>query len=165
MDEVIRKMGRPVSREEFNGLTSLVWQDVDVNGYSTFMLCYFSPREGLQGGTYYFVTHDQDEFTRCYSEIQRDIRDRFGPTLLFEGIIRELRPYESFWDLPGGCVYLRANARLGEPVTLWYSSPELTKKVFGDTKPKPKPATTAKPATPKTPPSKTTAPKSNTPKK
>ncbi|MDR0494166.1 MAG: hypothetical protein LBG95_00865 [Treponema sp.] len=149
MDEVIKKMGKPVSREETNGLASLVWQDVDVLGYTTFMLCYFSPKGGLEGGTYYFVTHDQDEFISCYSEIQMELRDRFGPTILFDGIIRELRPYESSWDLPGGYVYLRANARLGEPVTLWYSSPELTKKVFGDTKLKPKPATTAKPAAPK----------------
>jgi hypothetical protein len=179
MDEVIKKMGKPVSREEINGLASLVWKDVDVNGYTTFMLCYFSPKEGLQGGTYYFVTHDEDEFMRCYSEMQQELRNRFGPTILFDVIIRELRPYECSWDLPGGYVYLRANARLGEPVTLWYSSPELTKKVFGDTKLKSKPATTARPATPKTTttpqtstattpkttPPKTTAPKPNTAKK
>jgi len=137
-------MGKPVSREEVNGLVSLLWKNIDVNGYTTFMLCYFSPK-GLQGGTYYFVTHDQEEMMRCYSETQQELRDRFGPTLLFEGIIKELRPYESSWNLPGGYVYLRVNARLGEPVTLWYSSPELTKKVFGDTTIKPKPATAAKP--------------------
>jgi hypothetical protein len=167
MDEVIKKMGKPVSREEFNGLASLVWQDVDVNGYTTFMLFYFSPKGGLQGGTYYFVTRDQDEFTRCYGEIQQELREHYGPTLLFDVIIRELRPYESSWDLPGGYVYLRANARLGEPVTLWYSSPELTTKVFGDTKLKPKPATVAKPKTaaPKTTTSKTATTQPNTAKK
>jgi hypothetical protein len=173
MDEVIKKMGKPVSREEIDGLASLVWRDVDVNGYSTFMLCYFSLKEGLQGGTYYFVTRDQDEFMRCYSEIRQELRDRFGPTILFFFFFRELRPYECLWDLSGGRVYLRANARLGEPVTLWYSSPELTKKVFGDIKPKPKPAATPKvttpktktEATPKTAAPKTTAPKSNTAKK
>ena len=172
MDDVIKKMGKPVSREEFNGLVSLVWKDIDVNGYTAFMLCYFSPK-GLQGGTYYFVTHDQDELTRCYREIQQELRERFGPTYLFDGIIRELRPYESAWDLPGGYVYLKVNARIGEPVTLWYSSPELTKKVFGDTRLKPKPATAAKPQpaasandTKKTTAPTTTAkPKSTTPKK
>jgi hypothetical protein len=72
---------------------------------------------------------------RCYSEIQRGLRERFGPTNLFNGIIRELRPYESFWDIPGGCVHLKVNTRQGDPVTLWFSSPELSKQIFGERKP------------------------------
>ena len=134
MEEVIKKMGKPVSREEVNGLVSLVWEGVIVNDYETYMLAYFS-KAGLQGGTYYFLTYTMDELMECYSAVRQELRDRYGPTNLFDGIIRELRPYESSWDLPGGYVYLMVNARLGDPVTLWCSSPELTKKLFGDIKP------------------------------
>jgi len=134
MDEVIKKMGKPVSQEKVNGLDSLVWENVEVNGYITYMLCYFS-KSGLQGGTYYFLTYTMDELMRCYSEVRQDLRDRFGPTYLFDGIIREHRPFECSWNLPGGYVYLMVNTREDDPVTLWYSSPELTKKIFGDTKP------------------------------
>ena len=132
MDEVIKKMGKPVSREEINGLVSLVWENVDVSGFTSFMIAYFSPK-GLQGGTYYFVTYTMDDVVRCYSGIQKELRGRFGQTNLFEGIIRELRPFESAWNLPGGYVYLMVNTRQGVPVTLWYSSPELTKQIFGNT--------------------------------
>ena len=134
MDEVIKKMGKPVSREKINGLDSLVWENIEVNGYTTYMLCYFS-KAGLQGGTYYFLTYTMDELMQCYNEVRQELRNRFGPTVLFDGIIRELRPYECSWNLPGGYVYLKVNTREGDPVTLWYSSPELTKQVFGDTKP------------------------------
>jgi len=134
MDEVIKKMGKPVSREEINGLVSLVWENVEVNGYITYMLCYFS-KSGLQGGTYYFLTYTMDELMRCYSQVRQELRDRFGPTHLFDGIIKELRPYECSWNLPGGYVYLKVNTREGDPVTLWYSSPELTKQLFGITQP------------------------------
>ena len=139
MDEVIKKMGRPVSRDEINGLVSLVWENVDVSGFTTYMLAYFSPK-GLQGGTYYFITYTMDDIIRCYSGMQKELRERFGPTYLYDGIIRELRPYESSWELAGGYVYLMVNARLGVPVTLWYSSPELTKQIFG----KPEPVTAKK---------------------
>jgi hypothetical protein len=131
MDDVIKRMGRPISRENFNGLVSLAWQNIDVNGYTTYMLAYFS-NSGLQAGVYYFLTYNEDTLMRCYSETQQDLLNRYGPTLLFEGIIRELRPYQSSWNLPGGYVHLKVNARIGEPVTLWYSSPELTKQLFGD---------------------------------
>jgi hypothetical protein len=131
IDEVIKKTGRPISREKVNGLDSLLWENVDVNGYVTYMIAYFS-KSRLQGGTYYFVTSNMDDTMRCYSQLRQGLRDRFGPTLLFEGIIRELRPYECSWDLPGGYVYLMVNPRQGDPVTLWYSSPELTKQIFGD---------------------------------
>ena len=134
MDDVVKKMGKPVSSEKNNGLDSLVWENVDVNGFNAYMIAYFSPK-GLQGGTYYFVTYTQDDLIKCYSGMQKDLRARYGPTVLYEGIIRELRSYESSWNLPGGYVYLMVNPRQGVPVTLWYSSPELTKKIFGSSKP------------------------------
>ena len=133
-EEVIRIMGKPVSKEEINGLVSLVWENVEVNRYTTYMLAYFS-KSGLQGGTYYFLTYDMDELMRCYSKLRQELRDRFGPTNLFNGIIRELRPYECFWNLSGGSVHLKVNTRLGDPVTLWFSSPELSRQIFGEQKP------------------------------
>ena len=131
MDEVVKKMGKPVSREEINGLVSLVWENVDVSGFTSYMIAYFSHKGGLQGGTYYFVTYTMDDVVRCYSGMQKELRDRFGRTNLYEGIIKELRPFESAWNLPSGYVYLMVNTRQGVPVTLWYSSPELTKQIFG----------------------------------
>ena len=136
-EEVIRKMGNPLSREEINGLTSLVWENVEVNGYMTYMLAYFSGK-GLEGGTYYFLTYSMDELTRCYIEMRQQLRDRFGHTDLcslpphFNGTLRELRPYQCSWDLPGGYIHLKVNTRQGDPVTLWYSSPELTKQLIGN---------------------------------
>ncbi|MDR0455445.1 MAG: hypothetical protein LBH20_02020 [Treponema sp.] len=134
--DVIKKMGKPLLREEWedHGLTVLAWENVEVNGYTTYMLAYFS-QSGLQGGTYYFLTYTTDELMRCYSEVRQELRDRFGPTYLFDGIVRELRPYESAWNLPSGYVCLKVNAREGDPVMLWYTSPELTKKIYGDIKP------------------------------
>jgi hypothetical protein len=129
-EEVIRKMGNPLSREEINGLTSLVWENVEVNGYMAYMLAYFSGK-GLEGGTYYFLTYDMDELMRCYSEMRQQLRDCFGPTNLFNGILKELRPYQCVWNLPGGYIHLKVNTRQGDPVTLWYSSPELTKQLIG----------------------------------
>jgi len=129
LDDFIKKMGKPVSVENINGLTSCIWESVMIQGYETYMLAYFS-KSGLQGGTYYFLTYDMDELIRCYSEVRQELRNKFGPTRLFDGIIRELRPYECSWDLPGGYVYLKVNARRDEPVTLWYSSPELTNQII-----------------------------------
>jgi hypothetical protein len=131
MEEVIKKMGKPISQSEINGLVSLAWEKIDVGAYSTYMLAYFS-KSGLQAGTYYFLTYDMDQLMRCYSEMRQELLGRFGPTQLYDIISRELRPYESSWNLPGGYVYLNVNTRKGEPVTLWYSSPELTKQLFGD---------------------------------
>ena len=125
-----KKMGKPVSVEEINGLTSCIWEGVMIQGYETYMLAYFS-KSGLQGGTYYFLTYDMDELMRCYNDLRKELRDKFGPTILFDGIIRELRPYECSWNVPGGYVYLKVNARKDEPVTLWFSSPELTKQMLG----------------------------------
>jgi hypothetical protein len=133
IDDVIKKMGKPISREHINGLESVIWEGVIVKGYTTYMLAYFS-KTGLQGGTYYFLTYSQDELMRCYSELRQDLRNLYGPTHLFDRIIKEMRPYECSWTLPGGYVYLKVNTRLGEPITLWYSSPELTKQMFGEPK-------------------------------
>jgi hypothetical protein len=132
VDEFTRKMGNPTSRENINGYTSLAWQNVFNNGYKTVMIAYFS-RAGLQGGTYYFMTSDMEELVKCYGEVQRDIRDRFGPTpLYYNGSMREFRPYDSFWNLSRGCIHLKVNTRLGDPVTLWYYSPAMAKQLFGD---------------------------------
>ena len=99
MDEVIKKMGKPISREKVNGLDSLLWENIEVNGFATYVIAYFS-KSKLQGGTHYFVTNTMDDTMRCYSQLRQQLRDRFGPTLLFEGIIRELRPYECSWTFP-----------------------------------------------------------------
>ena len=133
-EEFIKKMGKPVSKEEVNGLVSLVWENVEVNGYMTYMLAYFS-KSGLEGGTFYFLTYDMDELMRCYSQMRQELRDRFGPTVLFNGIINELRPYECLWNLSGGSIHLKVNTRRGDPVTLWFSSPELSRQIFGEKKP------------------------------
>jgi len=135
MDEVIKKMGRPVSREKVDGLDSLVWENVDVSGFTSYMIAYFSPKGGLQGGTYYFVTYTIEDIIKCYGGLQMELYNRFGRTNLFDECIKELRPFESSWNLPGGYVYLMVNARQGVPVTLWYSSPELSKKIFGQSEP------------------------------
>jgi hypothetical protein len=134
INDFIKKMGKPVSQERVNGLDSLLWENVELNGFTTYMIAYFS-RAGLQGGTYYFVTTSMDEDIRCYSGLRQELRDRYGPTILFDGIIREMRAYECSWTLPGGYVYLMVNARQGDPVTLWYSSPELTRQIFGKNDP------------------------------
>jgi hypothetical protein len=134
MDDVIKKMGKPISREKVNGLDSLLWESIDVNGYATYMIAYFS-KSRLQGGTYYFVTKNIDDEIACYSKLRQQLLDRFGPTRLYDIMIREMRPYESAWELPGGYVYLMVNPRLGDPITLWYSSPELSKQVFGNKDP------------------------------
>jgi len=132
MEEVIKKMGHPVSREYVdNDLYSLVWENVEVNGYITYMLCYFN-KSGLQGGTYYFLTYTMDELMKCYNDMKQELRNRYGPTVLFDVITKELRPYECSWNLPGGYVYLKVNTYKDDPVTLWFSSPELTKQLFGD---------------------------------
>jgi hypothetical protein len=130
MEEFTTAMGEPASVDEFNGFKSLVYQNIVVSGFPTFMLAYFS-NNGLQGGTYYFHTFTLDELMKCYSVVQRELYEKYGPTMLFDGIIREMRPYESSWNLKGGYIYLKVNTRRNEPVTLWYSSPELSRVLFG----------------------------------
>ena len=130
IDEFTAAMGTPLSREETNGLVSLVYENIKVAGYPTYMLAYFSGN-GLEGGTYYFLTTNLDELMQCYTDVQQQLLAQFGPTVLCDGIIREMRPYETSWNLAGGYVYLKVNTRRNEPVTLWYSSPALTKQLFG----------------------------------
>ena len=124
------RMGNPAYIEEINGLQSLVYDNIQVLGYSVYMLVYFSG-SGLEGGTYYFNTKSLDELMRCYKDVQKDLFTQYGPTTLYDMMIKEMRPYESSWDLPGGYVYLKANTRQNEPVMLWYSSPSFTKKILG----------------------------------
>ena len=134
MEEFTARMGRPVYVEEYDGLQSLVYDNIMVSGYPVFMLAYFSGN-GLEGGTYYFHTFSFDELTQCFIKVQRELLALYGPTTVSttfsDGIFREMRPYETIWDLPGGYVYLKVNTRENEPVMLWYSSPSLTKKIMG----------------------------------
>jgi len=130
MKDFTAKMGKPAHEDEYNGLKSLIYDNIEVAGYSVFMLAYFS-NAGLEGGTYYFHTVNLDQLMQCYKDVQKELLAKYGPTVLCDGIIREMRPYESSWDLPGGYVYLKVNTRQNEPVTLWYSSPALTKKMLG----------------------------------
>jgi len=124
------KMGNPVHVDEINGLQSLVYENVTVSGYPVFMIAYFS-RTGLEGGTYYFYSASLEDMKKCYTNIQNDLVGQFGPTLLYDEMLREMRPYETSWNLPTGYVYLKANTRYNEPVSLWYSSPTLTRKLNG----------------------------------
>jgi len=130
MKDFTSKMGSPVHTDQINGLTSVVYDNLIVSGYPAFMVVYFS-RNGLEGGTYYFHTFSLDELMKCYTSVQKELLEKFGPTLLCDGIIREMRPYETSWNLDTGYVYLKVNTRQNEPVTLWYSSPFLTRMLFG----------------------------------
>jgi hypothetical protein len=131
MADFTAKTGDPVFKETIDGLTSLVYENIEVSGYTTYMLVYFSD-SGLEGGTYYFLTKDLDEIIKCYREIQQELVAQYGATVLMDGIIREMRPYETSWRFAGGYIYLKVNTRTNEPVTLWYSSPALTKKLLGN---------------------------------
>jgi hypothetical protein len=123
------KMGNPAFVDEIDGLQSLVYDKLIVSGYPVFMLVYFS-KNGLEGGTYYFNTNNLDELMKCYTTVQKELLEKFGPTDLCDGIIKEMRPYETSWkNLNNGYVYLKVNTRQNEPVTLWYSSPALTEKL------------------------------------
>jgi hypothetical protein len=130
LEEFTASVGAPVLTDEVNGLKSLVYDDLIMFGYQAFMVVYFS-QNGLEGGTYYFNTFTLDELMKCYLDVQRAMIERFGPTLLADGIIREMRPYETAWDLTNGYVYLNVNTRNNEPVTLWFSSPYLTRMLMG----------------------------------
>ena len=131
MKDFKAKMGEPVHTEMFNGLQSLIYNNIRVSGFNAFMLAYFSGN-GLEGGTYYFNTANPDELLRCYTTMQAELRAQYGPTILYEELLREMRSYETSWNLPDGYIYLKVNTRwLNEPVTLWFSSPELTKKLRG----------------------------------
>ena len=128
--EFTARMGQPVHTDEFNGFQSLVYDNLIVSGYPAFMVVYFS-KNGLEGGTYYFHTFSLDELMNCYRELQAELLEKYGPTPLRDYIIREMRPYESVWNLENGYIYLNVNTRRHEPVSLWYSSPALTRILFG----------------------------------
>jgi len=130
-EEFIKKMGQPINREEEDGLVSLIWENVFVFGYKTYMLAYFT-KDGLQGGTYYFLTYDMDQLMKCYTEMRQELRNRYGPANLYRGIQKELRDYECLWDVSGNYVHLKTNTRQGEPVKIFYLSPELARLIFGD---------------------------------
>jgi len=126
------KMGEPVHVETVNGLQSLIYENVSVSGFKAYMLAYFSPN-GLEGGMYYFNTIDPGDLVRCYNSLQSELLEKYGPTLLFEVVLREMRPYETSWNLSSGYIYLKVNTRWwNEPVTLWFSSPELTRRLRAD---------------------------------
>ena len=129
MDEFIGRMGSPVSREDVNGYITLGWENVEFNGYMTYMLAYFTSA-GLQGGTYYFLINNLDETMRCYTEVQNDLRSRYGPTRVFNGIVREMRPFDSLWNLAGGSIHLKVNIRRDGIVNLWYCSPEMASQMY-----------------------------------
>ena len=132
IEEFVRNAGNPVSQEEANGLVSLLWENIEVHGHITYMLALFSPA-GLQGGTYFFIHDTLDELARSYETLRQELLDRFGPTgFFYDGIIRELRPYDCLWNLTGGVVHLKVNTRSGDPMTLWFSSPELTRLITGN---------------------------------
>ena len=135
METFTARMGEPIHVEEFNGFKSLLYENVPMAGFRAFMVAYFS-QYGLEGGAFYFDTNNLDELRRCYTAVQRELVARFGPVPpapegRFEEMLRELRVYETAWDLPGGYIHLRVNTRFSDPVTLWISFPTLTKMLDG----------------------------------
>jgi hypothetical protein len=129
-EDFIKKMGQPVNREEQDGITSLVWENVFVSGYKTYLIAYFT-KAGLQGGTYFFLTYDLDQHMKCYTEMQLQLRNKYGPTDLYRGIQKEFRDYECLWIISGNYVHLKTDTRKGEPVKIFYLSPELAKILMG----------------------------------
>jgi len=130
LQEFISRMGNPPYVEEINGMRSLTYDKITVSGYPVFLVAYFS-QNGLEGGTYYFDTLTYDDKILCYTNVRKELLDRYGSTYLNDNVFREMAPYESSWNLPGGYVHLKVDTRRNDPVTLWYSSPALTKILFG----------------------------------
>jgi hypothetical protein len=124
------RMGNPAYVEEVNGLRSLVYDKIEFSGYQVFLIAYFS-QSGLEGGTYYFDTLSYEERIQCYTNIRKELLERYGSTILNDTLFREMAPYESSWNLPSGYVHLKVDTRRNDPVTLWYSSPALTRTLFG----------------------------------
>jgi hypothetical protein len=128
-------MGEPVHVEENNGFQSLVYENVQMAGFRAFMVAYFS-QSGLEGGVYYFDTKNLEEMMNCYTAVQRELVGQFGPTPpapagRFEVLLRELRSYETAWELPSGYIHLKVNTRRSDPVTLWISFPNMTRMLDG----------------------------------
>jgi len=131
LQEFTSRMGNPAYVEEVNGMRSLVYDKIFVSGYPVFMVAFFS-QSGLEGGTYYFDTLSYEEMIKCYTDVRKELLDRYGSTHLNDTIFRnEMAPYESSWNLPTGYVHLKVDTRRNDPVTLWYSSPALTRILFG----------------------------------
>jgi len=130
LQDFTTKMGKPAHVDNINGLQSLVYDNLIVSGYRTFMVAYFS-KDGLEGGTYYFNTFSYDELVNCYKNVQKELTALYGPTSLSDMIFKESAPYESLWKLNSGYIHLKVDTRRNEPVTLWYSSPALNKILFG----------------------------------
>jgi len=131
LQEFKAKMGEPVNVENNNGFQSLLYENIQISGYPVFMLAYFS-RNGLEGGTYYFHTFSLDELMQCYTRVQKELFEKYGPTPVYYPIFKEAFPYISCWDLETGYVQLRVDTRRNEAINLWYSSPGLTELVFGN---------------------------------
>jgi hypothetical protein len=134
LQDFTARMGNPAHVDEINGLRSLVYDNLMVSGYPVFMVAYFSAN-GLEGGTYYFNTFSFDELVKCYTEVQRELLDTYGWTnktlTLFDEITRERRPYQTAWRLQSGYVHLNVNTRQNDPVSVWFSSPGLTRQLLG----------------------------------
>jgi len=125
------RVGNPVHVEEFNGFQSLIYENIQLSGYRAFMVAYFS-RSGLEGGAYYFNTSSLEELMMCYAAVQRELVAQYGPTPpppagRYEELLREMRIYETCYNLPDGYIHLKVNTRQSDPVTLWISFPTLTK--------------------------------------
>ena len=124
------RMGNPVHTEEANGFQSLIYENVPMAGFRAFMVAYFS-NNGLEGGAYYFNTSNLEELMMCYDSVQRELVGLLGtppppPQGRYEPLLREMRTYETCWNLPEGFVHLKVNTRRSDPVTLWISFPTLT---------------------------------------
>jgi hypothetical protein len=129
------KMGNPVHVETFNGFQSLIYENVPVAEYRSYMVVYFS-QKGLEGGTYYFDTKNLEELMKCYTAVQNDLITQYGatpppPSGRYEKLLAEMRAYETCWNLPSGYIHLKVNTRRSDPVTLWISFPTLTKILDG----------------------------------
>ena len=126
MAEFTAKMGKPAHTDEVNGLQSLVYDNLIVSGYQAFMVAFFS-KNGLEGGTYYFNTFSREELMQCYTNVQKELLEQYGPTALCHPIFKEGFPYESSWNhLESGYIHLKVDTRRNDPVSLWFSSPALT---------------------------------------
>jgi len=127
------KMGNPVHVESMNGFQSLIYDNITIAGYKAYMVAYFS-KKGLEGGAYYFDTENLEELQKCYTAVQDDLVTKYGiapPSGRYEPLLKEMRAYESCWDLPSGYIHLKVNTRKSDPVTLWISFPTLTKILDG----------------------------------
>jgi hypothetical protein len=131
IEDFITMMRKPPAHtDEIDGLTSLVFDNLIVSGYQAFMVAFFS-QNGLECGTYYFNTLSNDERAKCYNDVQRELHERFGPTQLFDTLYREMAQYVSSWNFNSGYVHLKIDTRRNDPVTLWFSSPALTRRIKG----------------------------------